>query len=97
MNTTFDISGIGTAIIAWIIGSILVGFAGINRKGGFLRAFLVSLLLSPLAGIIITVGGGQKNPRGCPHCGNDQNEAEFCGICGKNEEGLTREMSQLNN
>ncbi len=94
MESTFDIGGIGVAIFIWALGSLLVGFAGMNRKGGFLRAFLISLILSPLAGIFLTVGGGQKNPIGCRHCGNAENEAEYCGVCGKNEEGFTSAMKQ---
>lgn len=76
--------------IHWILGAILVGFAGTNRKGGYFRAFILSVLLSPIIGLFLTVGAGQKNPRGCKHCGNIANEVEYCGICGKNEEGLTQ-------
>lgn len=78
-------------IVGWILGAILVGFAGLNRKGGYLRAFLIALLLSPLIGIILVRGSAQKNPKGCTHCGNKENEADYCGLCYKNEEGLTRE------
>ncbi len=76
--------------IVWLIGAVLVGFAGINRKGGYLRAFFTALFLSPLIGIILVVGSASKNPKGCMHCGNKENEAEFCGLCYKNEEGYTR-------
>lgn len=68
-------------IIAWITGAILVGLAGMNKKGGFLKAFVISLLLSPVVGLFLTLGGAQKNPKGCMHCGNKDNEAEYCGIC----------------
>jgi hypothetical protein len=87
----------GLYIAGWIIGGILVGFAGLNRKGGFGRAFLLGLLLSPLFGLIFTIGGARRNPRGCNHCGNEANEVEFCGLCGKNEEGKTRKAFEKEN
>ncbi|MHB1278836.1 MAG: hypothetical protein ACYC1Q_10595 [Bacteroidia bacterium] len=78
-------------IIGWILGAILVGFAGTNRKGGFLRAFLISLILTPVIGLFLTISGGVKNPKGCIHCGNKENEAEYCGLCGKNEMDALKE------
>lgn len=79
-------------IIAWIIAAALVGIAGLDRKGGFVRAFFLSLFLSPIIGLFLTVGGAGKNPVGCTHCGNKLNEAEYCGICGKNKEGELKEL-----
>jgi len=40
---------------AWILFSVLIGLLGQNRKIGFLGAFLFSLLLSPIIGLIITL------------------------------------------
>jgi hypothetical protein len=40
-------------VILWIFGSIIAGFTGMGRKIGFLDAFLLSLFLSPLIGIIV--------------------------------------------
>ncbi len=37
----------------WVIFSVLIGFLGQNKKVGFMGAFLFSLLLSPLIGLII--------------------------------------------
>ena len=76
--------------IAWVVGAVLVGFAGLNRRMGFLGAFALGLLLTPLIGIIFVIGSAHKRPRGCPHCGNTENEAEFCGLCGKNAAGDQR-------
>jgi len=39
----------------WILFSVIVGIVGIDRKIGFMAAFFLSLLLSPLIGIIITL------------------------------------------
>ncbi|MUP46558.1 SHOCT domain-containing protein [Gramella sp. BOM4] len=41
--------------IFWLIFSLVVGFIGSNRKIGFWAAFLLSLLLSPLLGLIIAL------------------------------------------
>jgi len=78
-------------IIVWIVLAALVGLAGTNRKGGFWKAFIIGLLLSPLVALILIIGSGKKNPIGCKNCGNKHNEAEYCGLCKKNSQGLTRE------
>lgn len=39
----------------WIVFSFVVGFVGTGRKIGFWGAFFLSLLLSPLLGLIITL------------------------------------------
>ncbi len=41
--------------LGWIIFSIIVGVVGSGRKIGFFGALFVSLLLSPLIGLIITL------------------------------------------
>ena len=41
--------------IFWIIFSLIVGFIGSGRKISFWGAFLCSLLLSPLLGLIIAL------------------------------------------
>lgn len=42
-------------IITWLILCIILGSVGSNRKIGFWGAFFLSLLLSPLIGLIITL------------------------------------------
>lgn len=42
-------------IVFCIIGALLVGWMGSNRKIGFGWAFVASLFLSPLIGFIITL------------------------------------------
>ena len=42
-------------IIFWLGTSIIVGIIGMERKIGFLKAFLASLILSPLSGLIVTL------------------------------------------
>ena len=41
--------------IAWITFSLYIGILGDYRKIGFWRAFLLSLVLSPLIGFVITL------------------------------------------
>lgn len=44
----------------WLILSLLVGFIGASRRIGFFGAFLLSLILSPLIGGIITLASTSK-------------------------------------
>lgn len=60
---------------------------GTLKKIGFANSLLLCILLSPFIGFLIAEGSALKNPRGCNWCGNKENEAEYCGICGKNEAG----------
>jgi len=50
------IQGLGQIIIIfliiWVIPSILLGLAGRSRKIGFWGAFLLSLIFSPVIGLI---------------------------------------------
>jgi hypothetical protein len=41
--------------LSWIILSFVIGIIGGNRKIGFLGAFLLSIFLSPLIGLIVTL------------------------------------------
>lgn len=61
-----------------------------KRKIHFGLALFICILLTPLFGYFILSSRPLRHPRGCKHCGNSFNEANFCGICGKNEDGLTR-------
>jgi len=57
------------------------------RKISFAAAFLLCILLSPFIAYFVISTFALRNPPGCDHCGNSKNEAEFCGLCGKNREG----------
>lgn len=46
--------------IAWIVLSFVVGFVGDGRKIGFFGAFALSLIFSPLVGILITLASSSK-------------------------------------
>ena len=47
-------------IVGWIIFSFVVGFVGSGRKIGFLGAFFLSLILSPVIGLIIALVSKDK-------------------------------------
>ena len=47
-------------IFGWIIFSFVVGFIGMDRNIGFWGAFFLSLLLSPVIGLIITLVSKNK-------------------------------------
>lgn len=47
-------------ILFWVLSSLLVGLAGTDKSVGFWGSFLLSLLLSPLIGLIIVAFSGIK-------------------------------------
>lgn len=47
--------------ITWVLFSFIVGFVGSERQIGFGWAFFVSLILSPLIGLIITLLSNSKS------------------------------------
>ncbi len=62
-----------------------------RRKINFTTALIICLLTSPLLGYFYITSRPLRISRGCRHCGNTKNEAEFCGLCFKNREGKTKE------
>jgi hypothetical protein len=40
-------------LIAWIIGSFVAGLIGTDKRIGFFGAFFLSLIISPLIGIVV--------------------------------------------
>ncbi|MEO9965916.1 MAG: hypothetical protein ABJF11_09015 [Reichenbachiella sp.] len=47
-------------IVLWIVFSLIVGYAGSDKKVGFGGALFFSLLLSPIIGLIIVLVSGNK-------------------------------------
>jgi TRAP-type uncharacterized transport system fused permease subunit len=58
-----------------------------HRKIHFLFALLLCIVLTPFIACYIITGRPMRRPIGCPYCGNEFNEAKYCGLCGKNENG----------
>jgi len=72
--------------ISWVVLAFVVGFVAQSRGKGFAGGFWLSLLLSPLIGLILTLAGGDGQQRAacwqckeqvivgaakCKHCGAD--------------------------
>lgn len=80
--------------IIYIGLSFLVAYLiGRQKKIGFANSLILCILITPFFGCLITEGGATKNPRGCNWCGNKENEAEYCGLCNKNENGEIRPIN----
>lgn len=47
-------------LLPWIGSSILVGLVGTTTKTGFWITFLLSLVLSPMAGIVLVLLSARK-------------------------------------
>lgn len=65
-----------------------------KRNISFITALVLCLLLTPVIGYIIISMRPRRNAIGCKWCGNTENEAVFCGICGKDWDGNLREMRE---
>ena len=72
------------------ISYLIADKIGKYKTLGFWKTFLLCLFFSPFGGYIIATAGGMRNAKGCTWCGNKYNEAEYCGLCGKNEKGEIR-------
>lgn len=55
-----DNSVIFLAVISWILLAIIVSFLGKDRKIGYLGTFILSLLLSPIFGVIFAFASERK-------------------------------------
>lgn len=78
------------AVIYTTPAVIVAAVVGRQYKMGFFWSLLVCLVTSPLFGYFIIGSSGLKEAKGCNWCGNTYNEAEYCGLCGKNEPGELR-------
>lgn len=61
-----------------------------RRKISFPLALLTCIVTTPLIGYFIIVPRPLRQPQGCKWCGNMDNEAAYCGICGKDAQGMVR-------
>ena len=79
---------IGT--IGYILAFLMCWQESKRRKIHFIIAIVICILITPLFGYIIIRCFAPRNIYGCKWCGNKYNEAEYCGLCSKNEEGDLR-------
>ena len=75
------IIGIGYYVIAFLFA----WHEGRRRTIGFLPALIIAWLI-PLFRIFV-IESSRLRTAGCKWCGNKYNEAEYCGLCGKNGAG----------
>lgn len=79
------------ALLVYLLLSYFVADKiGRYKTCGFTISLILCLLTTPFAGYIITEFLPLDQPPGCQHCGNRQNEAEYCGLCNKNTKGELR-------
>ena len=77
-------------IPVYIILSVLYSWhEGRKKATGFIGTLLLILLI-PFIGFWIVELLSNKKAKGCNWCGNKYNEAEYCGLCCKNEIGEIR-------
>ena len=55
---------------------------------------IIRIIITPLFGYFIISCFAPRNIYGCKCCGNKYNEAEYCGLCNKNEEGNLRDSKR---
>jgi hypothetical protein len=82
-------------VIIWVILSFNLGYAGFKKNEDFWMPFILSVLLSPVAGIFMIWNADPKVIRSCLYCGREEKKTEFCAECQKNNAGLTQE--EINN
>ena len=75
--------------ISWIILCFLVAFAGSDKKIGYWAVFFLSLILSPLIGLIIGLVSGEKEKAPPP-------PSWKCGECGFLVINLAKNCSNCN-
>jgi hypothetical protein len=63
---------------------------GKYKKLGLWKTFVLCLIISPFFGYFIAENSRALNPKRCRWCQNNYNEAEYCGVCGKNDRGEVR-------
>ena len=78
--------------IIWLILCFIVANVGSGKKIGYWGTFFVSLILSPLIGLIVGIVSAKKEiVWKCNHCGFEANKESFCEGCGKDEKGYSKE------
>lgn len=77
-------------LVYLLISYLIADKVGRYKNIGFVGTLLLCILTTPFIGYLVAAGGGLKDAKGCKWCGNKYNEAEYCGLCGKNDDGEIR-------
>ena len=85
--------------IFWIIFSFLVAQMGASRNIGWWGAFLLSIILSPLLGLLFTAISDKKIEQvrqyKCKHCDYiSEVNSVYCGRCMRDNDGYTVEENK---
>lgn len=83
-------------IIIWIVLCFVIASIGSKKNIGYWGTFFLSLLLSPLIGLIIALASSDLpqpvKEFKCKHCGFiSKVNSHFCPGCDKDDKGLTKE------
>ena len=75
-------------VILWILLSFFVGGVGDGRKITGLGAFAISLIFSPVIGLIFALLSDKKNVK-CKFCGSEKKSDDiFCPACDRDKKGV---------
>jgi len=86
-------------VIIWIVLCFVVASIGSSKNIGYWGTFFISLLLSPLIGLIFALASSPKPVPppvyACKHCGFKSSvNSHFCPVCNKDSSGKTKEEYQ---
>lgn len=75
-------------VILWIVFSFFVSAFAEGRKITAVGALILSLVLSPLVGLIFTLLSDKKNKK-CSYCGSEMKPYDiFCPACDRDKKGV---------
>lgn len=82
--------------IFWVALAFVVASTGENRKIGYGATLALSLIFSPLIGLLVVLVSDKKEIiRRCKSCSFiDRSNAQFCPACGKDSKGYDKDHYQ---
>lgn len=86
------------AILLYLVICLLVALTGKDKPIGYWPVFILSVILSPVIGLIIGLASKDHAPTvitfRCTHCGLESKEnSYYCPRCGLDNEGQTKEQN----
>lgn len=78
-------------IASYLVLSIVIAFIGKDRTIGFINALVISVLLTPIAGLLVVINSQKLIlyhivQHNCPECGYSFSEPhKFCPMCQKDD------------
>lgn len=72
--------------ILWLFFAFLVAYYGDKKGQGFIGLFFLSILLSPLIGLVVSLITGDKTNKKCKQCAElIKKDAVKCRFCGSEQ------------